>query len=65
MMVFAKDSEQVKFWLITGFNRLTCCASIPDPGLFRTRQEALDWCKQHSNESFLYGYQTVRLGRMT
>ena len=52
------------FYLIEGFDSLNCHHFIPDPGLFKTESEAMDYVEKNSTETLLFGIKLVRLGHM-
>jgi len=53
-----------RFWLVQGFDSRTLNFHIPDPGLFRTYEEACEYCNRHSSNSCIYGCRSVMVGRV-
>ena len=51
-------------YLLQCFDRSLFQLSIPDPGLFRTEEEARQFCEQNSNSNLEFSYRSVRVGKM-
>lgn len=55
-------------WLIVGFDMREgiCSTFVPRPGLFRTREEAVEYIRRFSDEprGIMYGMQRATIGKV-